>query len=164
MLLLAAGPGLSVAAAAADEYQDPLCPEAVPSVTSFTRLTASDSPQQVLESATAVADAYDLCSKRKLADGNIEPGVHYAEVRQAQYLVVQGRALAALGKPADARSRFESARRSAQNVSDWVYNANGGNVGVVGAVNGRYSRFHDTAKSVADAAASELAKLSPPAK
>jgi hypothetical protein len=156
------GFGARVGAAAQPAlYADVLCPESVQRVQAMSKMKAADPPAAVYEAVRAAMDAYQVCLERQLGDGNIEPGVHYAQLREAQFGVLAGRALAALGRVEDARTELERDRKLAANVAEWQYSNSGSNIGVNKGTYGQYSVYRDTAKDVVAAADAELARLPP---
>jgi len=98
-------------------FSDKLCPEATQYVIALTSVPPNDA-QKVYDAAHQTTNAYEICSRRHLADANIEPGVHYAYTREASFLVVEARALLALNRPADAKAVLEHSRRLASDVMD----------------------------------------------
>lgn len=145
-------------------FSDQICPEATQYVVALGQLTASDPPQRVHDVAHAAANAYDNCGKRQLSDANVEPGLHYAYVREAGFALVEARALVALNRPADAKPIVQNAKRIAQDVLDWrrSYGQGGSNISSSGSDN-RPSVYHDSAKDIVAAADDMLAKLAAPA-
>ena len=142
-------------------YADALCPESVQRVQAMTKMKASDPPAAVYEAVRAAMDAYQTCLERQLGDANIEPGVHYAQLREAQFGVLAARALVGLGRVEDARSELERDRKLAQNVAEWQYSNSGSNIGTSQGTYGQNSVYHDTAKEIVAAADAALARLPP---
>ena len=110
--------------------------------------------------AHATTNAYSTCAKRQLTDANVEPGVHYAQTRNAQFGIVEARALLALNRPAEAKAVLENSKRLAQEVFDWRRSGNGASD--LGSRDNRPSFYHDSAKDILDAANAMLAKLNAP--
>ena len=108
-------------AAAAPPFADPLCPRAVPKVLDFNAAGASNDAGKIAATARAAADAYQLCAAdAQVTKGvAIEPTVNYSKTREAQFLVVEGRALLTLGNNADALAPLKNARRLADEVATW---------------------------------------------
>ena len=132
-------------------FSDRLCPEATQYVVALGKMTQSDTPQAVYETAHATTNAYETCATRYLGDGKIEPQVHYAYTRQASFSIPEARALVALNRPADAKRVLQNSRRLAAEVFDWRSDSK------------RPSNYHDAAKDIVDAADAMLAKLAAPA-
>jgi hypothetical protein len=156
VLALAAVAVLLVPAYRADAqaaFSDRLCPEATQYVVALGKLTQTDTPQQVYESAHATTNAYETCATRYLGNGQIEPQVHYAYTRQASFSIIEARALVALNRAADAKRVLQNSRRLAADVFDWRSDSNAK----------RPSNYHDAAKDIVDAADAMLAKLASPA-
>lgn len=108
-------------AAAGTAPADTLCPRAVPKIAAFNEAAASKDIAKITAAARAAAEAYELCaSDAQVAKGvAVEPSVNYDKTRAAQYLVVEGRALAAGGNTADAIVALKAARRFADDVFTW---------------------------------------------
>jgi len=149
VLVLPASPAHAQAA----PFSDRLCPEATQYVVALGKLTVTDTPQVVYDSAHATAAAYETCATRYLGNGQIEPQVHYAHTRQASYSVIEARALVALNRPADAKRVLQTSRRLAIDVFDWRTDGH----------TKRPSNYHDAAADIVAAADAMLAKLSSPA-
>ena len=160
VLALAAFAVLAAAAtpAGAATITDQLCPEASQYVNAMAQLSQTDPPQKIYDAAHAVTSAYDTCQKRHLSVGEVEPGVHYAYVRQAQYGVVEARALLALNRPGDAKAVLETSKRLAAEVYDWRRNMSFGG----DSKDSRPSIYRDAAKEIVAAASEMLAKLNAP--
>jgi len=142
-------------------FSDQLCPEATQYVVALGTVKPTDA-QAVYAAVHAAANAYDNCSKRQLSDGNIEPGVHYAYTREASYEIVEGRALVALNRPADAKTVTQNARRLAQDVIDWrrsYEQSSSGNSITSSGSDTRPSTYRDSAKDIVAAANDLLTKL-----
>lgn len=105
----------------APAYSDIICPRAVPEVVDFMAAGATKDPAKIASASRAAAEAYQLCaSNAQTAIGvAVEPTVNYDKARAAQFLVVEGRALAAAGKTADAVAALTTARRLADDVATW---------------------------------------------
>ncbi len=164
---LAILPGTSSAAPA---FTDTVCPNATPAVIAVGALKTSDSPDRVYEAAHAASSAYELCGRTKLADGDTEPGLHYAYTRQAGFGVLAARALLRLNRADDAKREFEADRRLALEVVDWRVsgsvvtssaNVNGTN-DVTHTGDTRGSVYASSAKEIVAAIDAELAKLAAP--
>ena len=140
-------------------FADQQCPEASQYVSAIALLRPDDPPQKVYEATRAATNAYETCSTRQLADGNVEPAVHYAYVRRASFGVVEARALLALNRRSEAKTVLETSKRLAAEVVDWRQNMSFGG----SSKDNRASLYHDSAKDVLDAANAMLAKLEAPA-
>ena len=106
------------ASAATGGFSDVICPEATQYVIAVGKLTKDAPPQRIYDVVQPAVDAYQRCSKEKLANGFREPQ-HYADVRGAGLAVVAARALGALNRPDDARRELLQWRPLAQQVVDW---------------------------------------------
>jgi hypothetical protein len=173
------------AAAAADlAPTDAVCPRAVPKIVAFNDAATSKEVAKIAAAARALADAYQLCaSDAQVTKGvAVEPTVNYDKTRAAQYLVVEGRALAASGNAVEAATALKSARHFADDVATWqpesqTWHATniGGGPGT-GPSDGppssggnsaarntdrNGSRYKDAATQIRTAADEELAKLTP---
>ncbi|HZW53063.1 MAG TPA: hypothetical protein VFF00_03465 [Candidatus Elarobacter sp.] len=159
--LAVAAVALAAPATRADAaFSDALCPEASQYVIAMGALAQSDPPQKIYDAAHATTNAYSTCAKRQLTDANVEPGVHYAQTRNAQFGIVEARALLALNRPAEAKAVLENSKRLAQEVFDWRRSGNGASD--LGSRDNRPSFYHDSAKDILDAANAMLAKLNAP--
>jgi hypothetical protein len=172
---------------------DALCPRAVPKLAAFNEAKASNDMAKIAAAVRAIADAYELCaSEAQVTKGvAVEPTVNYDKTRAAQYLVVEGRALAAGGNTADAIAALKKARHLADDVAIWQpesqawhasptgggpapgagsaalgapsqASAGGGNEAHRNTDLGG-SRYKDAATEIRAAADAELKKLEPPA-
>jgi hypothetical protein len=110
-----------VAAAAPSGPSDTICPRAVPKIVAFTDAVATNDAAKIAAAARAAADAYQLCAADAQSSVNvaIEPTVNYDKTRQAQYLVVAGKALLASGNDSDGVSTLKTARKLADDVAGW---------------------------------------------
>ena len=153
-------------------YSDALCAEATQYVVALGTLrpapplgptAGGDSPQRVYETAHGTTEAYDTCAKRHLSAANVEPGVHYAYVREASFGIIEARALIALGRPGDAKSVLQNGKRLAQDVVDWrrSISQNGSIIGSSGNDN-RPSLYRDAAKEIVKTIDDALAQLNAP--
>lgn len=155
--------GLTVnlpAAGAAERYSDAICPQATAKVVEFIEM-GQQAKINLVELATlthGVIDRYDDCAKQKLADGYIEPKMHYAQTRSASFLVVAARLEAKIQDYGNAQSDLERAKALAQEVFDWtpasqVYSQSNKQSGNDSGRNSstRPSFYHDAAKEILDA-------------
>jgi hypothetical protein len=153
-------------------FSDALCPEATQFVVALSELrpapplgsvASGDPPQKIYETAHSITDAYDICAKRHLAAGDVEPGVHYAYMRGASFGIIEARALIALGRPGDAKTVLQNSKRLAQDVVDWrrSVSQNGSIIGSSGK-DTRPSLYRDAAKEIVTAVDDALAKLNAP--
>jgi len=106
------------AVAAPPGFSDTICPEATQYVLAVGRLNNDAPPQRIYDVVQPAVDAYQRCSKDKLANGFRE-AQHYADTRAAGLAVVASRALIALNRPDDARRELLQWRPLAQQVVDW---------------------------------------------
>jgi hypothetical protein len=150
-------------AIAAPVYSDQVCPEAAAPVIALQGLTTGSPPQKIYEAAKAAASAFDTCGKQKLGNQDIEPGAHYAFTREAQFGVLEARALIALGRADDAVAELRHDRALAADVADWQAALHGVDPGVSVPSDSRYSRFRASAQAVVEAADAELKRLASPA-
>lgn len=155
-------------ARAADVPKDALCPRAVPKVSAFNDAAAGGDGAKIAAAAQAAADAYALCAVDAQVATSIEPAVNYDKTRRAQFLVVVGRADAAVGKPAEALAALRTARAVADEVYTWLpsstsYTTSNRTSGTSSDRNGDRvgSRYRDSAHQIQAAADAELAKLEP---
>ena len=156
--------GLTVVPAVADTG-DGLCPRALPKVDNFTAAAKASDVAKISEAAKEASDAFRLCMVDARITGPIEPRYNYDELRAAYFSTVQGRALVALGKPADAIAAFKDARSLANEVAEWKPDSNmwsGNNIsGTASGRNGdlRPSQYKDAALQIRIAAEAALAAL-----
>ncbi len=158
----------SAPAHAADAPKDALCPRAVPKISAFNDAAAAGDGAKIAAAAQAAADAYQLCAVDAQVATSIEPAVNYDKTRRAQFLVVVGRADAAVGKPAEALAALHTARTVADEVYTWLpsstsYTTSNRTSGTSSDRNGDRvgSRYRDSAHQIQAAADAELAKLEP---
>jgi hypothetical protein len=118
MALVLIGCSFGSASASPAGFSDTICPEATQYVLGVGKLKRDDPPQRIYDAAQAAADAYQRCSKDKLANGFRE-AQHYADTRGAGLAVVAARALVALKRPDDARRELSQWRPLVQQVVDW---------------------------------------------
>jgi hypothetical protein len=80
-------------------------------------------PRQDRASSTDVAEIYEACAAdaqtRTGGFLSAEPFLNYQKTRQAQFLVVEGRALIAIGNLAGGMQAMRDARRVANYVANW---------------------------------------------
>jgi hypothetical protein len=176
----------AVPAGAENAPADLMCPRAVPKLVAFNDAAAAKDVAKISAAARATAEAYELCaSDAQVAKGvAVEPTVNYDKTRAAQFLVVEGRALAAGGNTVDAVAALKNARHLAEEVfvwqpesQSWHASATTGGVGPIGgepaaappnAAGGNEarrntdrggSRYKEAAGQIRDAADAELKKL-----
>lgn len=111
-----------VAAPAAERFSDPLCPQATLKVIEFTEIGAQPKINlaDLRKVTREVVDRYDDCTKQKLADGYIEPKMHYAQTRAASFLVVVARVEANMTDFDAAQTDLDRAQSLATEVRDWT--------------------------------------------
>lgn len=127
LLRIIAGTGavyaITVAAAVAAPAPpaDTICPRAVPKIVAFTDAVATNDAMKIAAAARSAADTYQLCAADAQSSINvaIEPTVNYDKTREAQYLVVAGKALLAAGNEPDGVSTLKNARKLADDVAGW---------------------------------------------
>lgn len=154
---------LAPAAPANAAVSDKLCPEATKLVAGLGELKDPDS-QQVYEAARKITAAYEDCAKTHLANMSVEPGVHYANTRQAGYDIVAARALVALHRASEAKALVLHGRHLAQDVFDWrgtstVYDSSS----TTSRMDSRPSVYRAAAKEIMGTADALLAQLAAPA-
>jgi hypothetical protein len=111
----------SAAVAAPAPPSETICPRAVPKIVGFTEAVATNDAAKIAAAARAAADTYQLCAADAQSSVNvaIEPTVNYDKTREAQYLVVAGKALLAAGNDSDGVSTLKTARKLADDVAGW---------------------------------------------
>ncbi|MDB5092227.1 MAG: hypothetical protein JWO85_328 [Candidatus Eremiobacteraeota bacterium] len=162
--------GPASSASAAGQFSDTLCPNATAAVVGLSALKTADPPERVYAAAHAASAAYETCAKEFLANGNAEPGMHYAYTRQAAFGVLAARALVRQDRLADAKREFEADRRLAAEVVDWrlggsrvTSSANvSGTNDVTRTGDTRGSRYAASAKEIVDAIDAELRNIAAP--
>lgn len=109
------------ATAAPSGPSDTICPRAVPKIVAFTDAVATNDAAKIAAAARAAADTYQLCAADAQSSVNVavEPTVNYDKTREAQYLVVAGKALLASGNDTDGVSTLKTARKLADDVAGW---------------------------------------------
>lgn len=157
----------SGSAVAAEKVTDVLCPNAVPPIVALNGSDQSD-PDKFYAGASTVIEAYKTCASVALSQGQTEPQGHYAQVKEAQYEILAGRALVAQGKIDDAKSLLSHARKLADNVVTWrsgglgyaaSNNVNVGNSTSRSSLSNLKSKFADAAGDIRDAADADLKAL-----
>jgi hypothetical protein len=161
--LLASGP-----AVAADVFSDRLCPRASAPVTSYATLSKNEnsSVDSVIVAAREAIAAYELCGKEDLAGGASE-GLHYTQVRQAQFYVAIGRLQRLTNLRDDARKSLQTAIDLTKDSIDWtsssqtIFRSNNAGVGSGSTHAGAVlpSTYHDGAVTIRDAAKVEIDRL-----
>ena len=109
------------AAGAAERYSDAICPQATSKVVEFQEMGAQ-AKINLVDLATlthGVVDRYDDCVKQKLSDGYIEPKMHYAQTREASFLVIAARLEAKMQDYGNAQSDLDRAKSLANEVYEW---------------------------------------------
>jgi hypothetical protein len=154
---------------AADAPSDTFCPRAVPKLAAFDAL-ARDGGKDLAKVATVAGETaheYQLCIGEATTRVVDEPRINYDRVRAAQFLVVQGRALAATGDSKGALQAFKDARSLADFVAKWEPSSQGfsqsnsgsGYSSSRGPADHNGSRYREAATQIVTAADSELATL-----
>jgi hypothetical protein len=171
LVIALCGAGGLGTAQAAPLTSDDVCPRAVPKLVAFKDASASNDLTKIAAAAGAAAEAYKLCEGDAVVRLTEEPAVNYDRTRAAQYLVVEGRALAATGDKARAIDAFRDARLLAEKVVLWspmsqtYVQSNHAPVGDTEVqragrnTDTRPSRYHDAAIEIRSAADTELEKL-----
>ena len=99
---------------------DAVCPNATPYAQQY-QDQAADGNTPVDDFAATIAkaiDAYDACASRMVVSGSVE-GRHYAEMRQAQFRVAQGRLFRLLERYDEARTSLQSAFALLKDSIEW---------------------------------------------
>jgi len=99
---------------------DTVCPNATPYAQQY-QDQAADENTPVDDFLTTIAkaiDAYDSCSLRMVTSASIE-GRHYAEMREAQFRVAQGRVFRLLERYDEARTSLRSAIALLKDALEW---------------------------------------------
>ncbi len=168
LALVACLAGAPYAVRAADAPADTFCPRAVPSLVAFNQLAAEGGkdPAKVASVAGEAAHQYQLCIGEATTNVVDEPRINYDRVRAAQFLVVEGRALAATGDAKGALQALKDARTLADFVAKWEPSAqdysqasNGGYSASRSTPDHTGSRYRESATQIVAAADTELAKL-----
>ncbi len=154
-------------AKAADAPADLVCPRAVPKLVAFQDASKTRDLAKILPAVRGVADAYLTCLSEAKTRTYEEPYMNYDRARAAQFLVVEGRALAATGDTHSAVAALNDAHDLAEQVVTWkpmsqtyVQSSNvhvGNSAGRSTDLDG--SRYRDAAKAILAAADDELVKL-----
>jgi hypothetical protein len=157
----------STTIAQADTFSDQLCPRAVPKLIDFRDASATKDLKKISDASRAAAEAYKTCESEAVVRTFEEPYVNYDRTRAAQFMVVEGRTLAALGDTTRALETLRDARALADKVVEWqpqsqTYQQSSKAAGNAAARNTdlRASRYHDIAleiRGAADVALQELA-------
>jgi hypothetical protein len=147
-------------------YSDLICPRAVPKVVQFKDASATNDLKKILAASRAAADAYKTCESEAVVRTYEEPYVNYDRTRAAQFMVVEGRALAATGARAEAIAVLRDAQTLADKVVEWqpqsqTYSASNGLAGNSAArdTDRSNSQYHDAAVQIVSAASDTLDKL-----
>jgi hypothetical protein len=167
--LVAAAP---IATAAADPPTDLVCPRAVPKLVEFHDASARNDGAKILAAIRGAVDAYMTCLSEAKTRTYEEPYMNYDRTRAAQFLVVEGRVLAAVGDTKSAVAALRDAHALAQEVVAWqpmgqTYTQSSDvNIGnnAYHSTDHKGSRYLDAAKAVLSAADDELVRLNVPAR
>jgi len=169
LALVACLAGAPPAVRAADAPADTFCPRAVPQLVAFNELTAAGGKDmaKVATVAGAAAHEYQLCIGEATTRVVDEPRINYDRVRASQFLVVQGRALAATGDTKGALQALKDARTLADFVAKWEpsaqdfsqSNSGSGYSASRGTPDHTGSRYREAATQIVNAADTELTKL-----
>jgi hypothetical protein len=159
-------------AGVADTHTDIVCPRAVPHLVEFQSASTGNDVKKILAAARGAADAYLTCLSEAKTRTYEEPYVNYDRTRAAQFLVVEGRALAATGDTKGAVTALQDAHALSEEVVKWqpmaqTYTQSSDvNIGnsAYHSTDHRGSRYEAEAKAVLAAADDELVKLNAPAR
>ena len=154
---------------AAGDPSDTFCPRAVPKLAAFNDVAAAGG-KDLAKVATTAGDAaheYQLCIAEATTRTFDEPRINYDRVRAAQFLVVEGRALAATGDSKAALQALKDARSLADYVAKWEpsaeafsqSNSGAGYSASHGSADHTGSRYRESATQIVAVADSELMKL-----
>jgi hypothetical protein len=170
-LTLAACMAFAPHVAGAEAPRDNLCSQAIPHLVDFQQASAGKDLAKIAAAARGAADAYQLCLSEAKTRTTEEPRWNYDRTRAAQFLVVEGRALAAIGDTKGAIQALQDARSLADDVVQWdgsgqtfSQSNNGSGYSTDRNTDRRGSQYKDAAKQVEAAALDELAKLNAPAR
>jgi hypothetical protein len=154
---------------AADAPADTFCPRAVPKLAAFNQVAADSGKDlaKVIVTARETANEYQLCIGEATTRVFDEPRINYDRVRASQFLVVEGRALAATGDTKGALQALKDARALADFVAKWEpsaqdysqSNSGSGYSSSRGPADHTGSRYREAATQIVTAADTELAKL-----
>jgi hypothetical protein len=159
-------------AVAAEAPTDLLCPRAVPKLVEFRDASSGNDVRKILAAARGAADAYKTCLSEAKTRTYEEPYVNYDRTRAAQFLVVEGRALAATGDTKSAIAALQDAHALAQEVVSWLpmgqTYTQSSDVNLENSASHstdrKGSRYQEAAKAILTAADDELVKLNAPAR
>jgi hypothetical protein len=102
---------------------DPMCPRAVPRIAAFNEAAKSDDVGRIALAARATADIYAQCAADAQSQTgkflSVEPYANYETTREAQFRVVEARALIASGDLAGGVRAMREALRLADYVANW---------------------------------------------
>jgi hypothetical protein len=170
LLVLAAAlylnPTIALAQINVNSASDAICPAAIQQIKALAVANSTNDPVKIGDLAGKLVRTYDDCITTARTAGQVEPYMHYAQVRAAQYGLLLGRALFLQKDWDGAHAAFVEAHRLATEVVDWTPPAMGYTMGnqpttVVKNKASEKSSFHDLAYEVARATDVELAKLVP---
>lgn len=124
-LTLAAAALVVPLAASADVPRDNLCNQATPRLIAFHDASLSNDLTKIATAAHAAAAVYQTCLSEAKTATIEEPRWNYDRTRAAQFLVVEGRSLAATGDTVGAVKALQAARALAVDVVAWQASSQG---------------------------------------
>jgi hypothetical protein len=144
---------------------DAICPAAIQYIKALAVVNSTNDPVKIGDLAAKLVRTYNDCTTTARTAGQVEPFMHYAQTRAAQYGILLGRALFLQKDWDGAHAAFIEARRLGNEVAEWTAPAKGYTVGslstTVQNTGSERSSFHDLAYEIVRAADVELAKLVP---
>jgi hypothetical protein len=110
----------SLSASASPIAADSVCPNATPYVQQYNDQSVNENTpvDDFMVTINKAIEAYDNCSSRMVTSGSGE-GRHYAQMREAQFRVAQGRLLRLLERYDDARVSLQSAIALVKETIEW---------------------------------------------
>jgi hypothetical protein len=175
----------AIARAADNGFSDRICTNATQVVRDYNTLSGKpDTPvDDVIASLNKVIEAYKACAAEKQIQGGTQTGqatlqvglgvegMHYAQIRQAQFYYVMGRIERLLENYNTARDNFQSALALVKDTIEWktspdtVTRSNNVNIGSSSGHSATtdYSNYRESAIQIRDATQAEIARLPKPA-
>jgi len=175
----------AIARAADNGFSDRICPSTTQVVRDYNTLygNANTPVDDVLAALNKVIDSYKACAIEKQSQGGTQTGqatlqvglgiegMHYAQIRQAQFYTVMGRIERVLENYNTARDNFQTALGLVRDTIDWktspdsVTRSNNVNVGSSSGHSATtdFSNYRDSAIQIRDTALAEIARLPKPA-
>jgi len=174
-----------IACAADNGFSDRICPNATQLVRDYnTQSAKSDTPvDDILATLNKVVAAYKTCAGEKLTQGGTMggaeaslqvglgvEGMHYAQIRQAQFYYVMGKIERLLQNFNTSRDDLQNALSLVKDTIDWrtspdnVLRSNNVNVGSSSSHSATtdFSNYRESAMQIRDSTLAELALLPKP--